>query len=544
MIRVGRALYDRDARTLRTEAGAGIALRPQSVRVLECLIDARGRLLGKRELLSTVWGPRCVTDDSLVQCVREIRVAIGDRPPRLLQTVRGEGYRLALDATRLRAADAPTPDRRPAATDVDERAVAVLPSDDDVDPDGHPALGRRLAEALEVELARHLALRTVPRRSVHAAARLGLSSRGLGEALGARYLVDGRIERRGTMLDWQLQVVDGPRDRILFVRRASEASDDPAGTVDALASRMASLVLMTVREHRWRGFAESACEPADETSGNEAERALGRLSAGLQLGTPESVGRALDVAERLVRALPGSAPVWSLAARAYLMDMELALTGRWTEDRGPEMVDAARRAIALDRSDALAHGALARALCCVGEFDAARAIAQRAVEMAPGDLSLEHFRSAVLFHCDRFEEAARGAEDVLARAPLRYHYYLAAAGRLRYLRDPGPAARAPLHEAVALLPSSTVARLTLVLGLHELGDRHGAAYHASALRRHAPGFSLRYFGPRWARIAPVRDRYLRALRACDPGQAPSRSELDGDAARPERERPAEAGRPR
>jgi adenylate cyclase len=99
--RLGVALYDQAAQLLWDGAGQSIALRGQSVRVLEALLDAQGALLDKDELISTVWGKTIVGDDSLVQCIKEIRQALGESAfsicfawakfnyPRDLQTPRG-----------------------------------------------------------------------------------------------------------------------------------------------------------------------------------------------------------------------------------------------------------------------------------------------------------------------------------------------------------------------------------------------------------------------------------------------------------------------
>jgi DNA-binding winged helix-turn-helix (wHTH) protein len=60
-----------------TNGGTAIDLRPKSVAVLHYLLAHPHRLVGKDELLGAVWGKVVVTEDSLVQCVRDIRHALG-----------------------------------------------------------------------------------------------------------------------------------------------------------------------------------------------------------------------------------------------------------------------------------------------------------------------------------------------------------------------------------------------------------------------------------------------------------------------------------
>ena len=61
----------------------------------------------KGQLTTEVWNGRAVTDDSLVQCIGDIRRALGDEKGHRLRTVRGRGYILELEGTETNAAVAP-----------------------------------------------------------------------------------------------------------------------------------------------------------------------------------------------------------------------------------------------------------------------------------------------------------------------------------------------------------------------------------------------------------------------------------------------------
>ena len=54
------------------------------------------KVVTKGELIDAVWRETPVTDDSLVQCVHEIRRALKDENHGVLQTVSKRGYRIAL----------------------------------------------------------------------------------------------------------------------------------------------------------------------------------------------------------------------------------------------------------------------------------------------------------------------------------------------------------------------------------------------------------------------------------------------------------------
>lgn len=70
-----------------------IRLRPKTFDVLTMLVRHAGQVVSKQRLFEAVWGPVAVTDDSLVQCLVEIRRALGDGHF-AIRTVRGRGYLL------------------------------------------------------------------------------------------------------------------------------------------------------------------------------------------------------------------------------------------------------------------------------------------------------------------------------------------------------------------------------------------------------------------------------------------------------------------
>jgi DNA-binding winged helix-turn-helix (wHTH) protein len=71
-----------------------IDLRPKAFEVLCYLARNAGRLVPKQELHEAVWPDVTVCDDSLVQCIRELRYKLGDDDRRLIKTVLRRGYLL------------------------------------------------------------------------------------------------------------------------------------------------------------------------------------------------------------------------------------------------------------------------------------------------------------------------------------------------------------------------------------------------------------------------------------------------------------------
>lgn len=74
-----------------------LVLRPQSFDVLRHLAEHPGRVVTKDELLAAAWAARPASDDSLVQCIKNIRQALGDQARRIVKTVPRRGYLLDAD---------------------------------------------------------------------------------------------------------------------------------------------------------------------------------------------------------------------------------------------------------------------------------------------------------------------------------------------------------------------------------------------------------------------------------------------------------------
>jgi len=81
------------------KAGREIKLRPKVFDALRYLVENRGRLVPKEELIQNLWPEAFVTDDSLVQCMVELRRGLDDRSQEILKTVPRRGYIFAATVT-------------------------------------------------------------------------------------------------------------------------------------------------------------------------------------------------------------------------------------------------------------------------------------------------------------------------------------------------------------------------------------------------------------------------------------------------------------
>lgn len=91
VLRFDRFTLNLASRTLRV-GGKDIILRPKAFDVLRHLAENAGHLVLKQDFHEVVWPGVAVTDDSLVQCIRELRRVLGDEEHRLIKTVSRRGY--------------------------------------------------------------------------------------------------------------------------------------------------------------------------------------------------------------------------------------------------------------------------------------------------------------------------------------------------------------------------------------------------------------------------------------------------------------------
>ena len=77
--------------------GTPIPLSPKPSALLRYFLANPQRLISKSELMESLWADVVVTDDSLVQCVGELRSRMGDQGPKLITTLPRRGYMFEAD---------------------------------------------------------------------------------------------------------------------------------------------------------------------------------------------------------------------------------------------------------------------------------------------------------------------------------------------------------------------------------------------------------------------------------------------------------------
>jgi serine/threonine-protein kinase len=215
---LGRECFLRD--------GEPVKLRPQSFRMLRYLVEHGGRLLTKSELMQALWGNLAVTEDSIVQCLRDVRLALEDHDHLLVKTVPRRGYLFAI---------------QPRAS-----SIAVLPFlDMSSDAEQVEYLAEGLAEELINMLARVPTLKVASRSSSFRFRGRGQNIAELGRLLNVATILEGSVRHSGDQLRVSVQLVNAADGYSLW----SATYDRRMGDVIAIQDEIASSIVRSLTLH-------------------------------------------------------------------------------------------------------------------------------------------------------------------------------------------------------------------------------------------------------------------------------------------------------
>ena len=122
MLRFAGFELDQRRAELRDAGGSPVRLRPKTFDMLYLFAANAGRIVSKQELMEAIWPNIHVGEDSLFQCIREIRTALGDEERSLIKVVSGRGY--MFDAEVTGAPADPVAQTEPESTATEERTTA------------------------------------------------------------------------------------------------------------------------------------------------------------------------------------------------------------------------------------------------------------------------------------------------------------------------------------------------------------------------------------------------------------------------------------
>ena len=360
--------------SLLTAAGEALPLRRQSFELLRLLVENAGRLLDRDTINRAIWPDVAVTDDSMTQCVRDIRRAIGDDAQRILKTVPRRGYLLAADVDIVR--DSPAGPAPEGLSLPDKPSIVVLPFQNMTGDPEQVYFASGLVEDITTALSCIRSLFVIARNSAFAYQGRAVDVRQIGRDLGVRYALEGSVRRAGGRLRVTTQLIDATSGGHVWAGRydcdvidifaiQDEIATSVAGIIEpALADAEQQRVLRKPPERldAWEAYQRGLWHFYNHGAGeNEAARTFFRRAIALDPNfAPGHYGYALALQWE----------IWHYSARPF------------AEVQGTPLEEA-MIAVSLDDKDAMGHAVLAHMRMWGSDWEAAIAEARTAVALNP-----------------------------------------------------------------------------------------------------------------------------------------------------------------
>jgi adenylate cyclase len=437
---INRFSVDFGNETLCDPFGHPIVLRPQCFAVLRHLVENANCLVSKEDLMQAIWPGIAVTDDSIVQCVHQIRCALGDEGHAFLKTSPKRGYRLVipLDAgeavgtpREVSVPTAPHPGRvaiamgvafilaitlvwwgsdgGPLIKDPKQLAIAVMPFMNIGEDPQQNYFADGITEDLIMDLSKIPRVFVVARNSVSVYKGKSVPARVIAKELGVRYLLEGSVRRDGDEVRINAQMIDAVGDQQLWADRYNGDLKDVFTLQDKVVGNIVSALAVKLPNED---------TVAVETKNPHAYDALLLGLERLHLDTKDDTLKAIASFEKAVE-LDGA------YGRAYaaIADAELRIVlSNWSSAAGSELDMAYTKlnsniARALERPTSQAYTVAAVWALQTGRNEQAFAFINKARVLAPNDPQVLVSEAMILNATGRAEEAEAGLRFAMRLDP-------------------------------------------------------------------------------------------------------------------------------
>ena len=477
--------------TLHSASGSN-TLRPKSFEVLRFLIENAERLVTREELLAAVWPGLTVTEESLTQCVSEIRNALGEAGQRIIKTVPKRGYLFGVlvDGQDARAKDQPTLLQGP--------SIAVLPFANLSGDTAQEYLSDGITEDIISGLSYFSDLSVIARNSSFSYKGRAIDVREVGRQLGVGYVVEGSVRRFGDRIRITAQLVD----TVSGVRRWSERFDRAVGDVFAIQDEITQAVVRIVVAHLGHAEAQRVSrKPASSWTaydlmlqGDQAQRNLE------QSWDTRYLFEAQRIFAEAYKIDPNNAAICAKLGhthvRAFADPASPNFTNAGEIEHGYEL---ARKAVRLDPNLPVAHAQLGWAHFWMKQLDPAVEEFEKAVAFNPNFTDYRY--PAVLVFAGQPLRALDVIQTHVRLDPFHPTHLLSIQGHALYVLRRYGEAEKPLRECIGRGPQFILGQVWLAATLVRLNKLQEARIVAAAVLERLPNLSLE----QWPMFSVYRD---------------------------------------
>lgn len=366
-IRLRDAVLDLSAGTL-TRDGSAVHLRPKPYRLLCHMALHPGQVITKDQLIAAVWPDVIVTDDSLTQAIRDVRTALQDERAQVLQTIRGRGYLLVLQAQKQ--------DIPPLTGHTRLPRLAVLPIKS---PTGEPGTLSRvnlLYEDVVAGLTRYRTLNVISTGSARSAMAENSDPAIIAARLDADYLVEGIAHDAADGFQLRLSMTNAATRIVVWSEKFDCTGSALLGATDEIVSRILGRLFSGLELEAM----SQACNQPTQSLTAYDHFAIGYLL--WSSDAPETVRKAHGNFLAATQADPNFALAWTFLAWAEVAAHDYSAAPR---DVLMRALDHARTGAALAPNEGRALSGLGYIQALAGEYESAEANVRRGLMLNPSN---------------------------------------------------------------------------------------------------------------------------------------------------------------
>ena len=428
--------------------GKVVPVEPKALKLLIFLVENRGRLVHRREIIDAVWSGAFVSDHVLNRAIGQLRKLLVDdaKAPRYVETVPTLGYRFIAELQ----AEVPLAEQ-PASPLLSNReresnesplgvpvapisaidshriqAIAVLPLEDFSGNSENEYFADGMTEALITCLAKIKALRIISRTSVMQYKKVRKPLPQIARELNVDAVIEGSVLRSGDRVRIAAQLIHAATDRHLWAESYERDFGDILSVQSEIARRIADAIkVMLTPEERAQLTENRKVDP-------EAHELYFKARYHWNKRTEESIKKAIGYFHRALDCDPAFAKGYAGLADAY------HILGYYNmlppKEAYPNGRAAALKALELDDLLAEPHatlGAIKRDF--EWDWDGADEEFRRAIEINPGLAEAHHWRGTLMsmqgLHSEALREKAKALEidplSVVIRTDVGRMFYFA-----------------------------------------------------------------------------------------------------------------------
>lgn len=460
--------------------GNPIPTEPQVFDLLLYLIENRGRVVSRDELLENLWKGKVVSDAALNGRLKALRKAIGDsgNTQNVIKTIHGRGYEFVAAL-----GDSNTAQQKEALQKLelpDQPSIAVLPFTNLSGDPEQRYFSDGIAEDIITELSRFSTLFVIGRNSSFRYRDDDTDLERIGDELGIQYVLQGSVRKGGDKIRINVQLIDVSDGHHLWGSRYDRVLDDVFTVqdeiVDVVVSTVASQVTASELERR------KTRSTTNFTAYDHYLRAQGTLDYD-PLGKNEfSWNTAREHFERAIELDPEYVDALAELSMAYMVISYYAF-GEAIDENMRLAQKYAERALVLDPNHARAHSSVGNVQLDLGKHERAERHVNQAFALNPNDSTILGHRSMMLANIGKFEEAIECAQSAIRRDPYCPEWVVDCLGEAYFLARQYENAIST-YERLNSTPFWVHGQLAACCAC--IGDEEKARYHAQMMRDAAP----------------------------------------------------------